>query len=278
MAKILLWNSIARRRRSISDTFYDNGLGTLRAYLEEHGHTVKMVDWARDDFFSRLSPGILTGPLRLIYQIIFSLPGEGGKKILGALTLPLQSLLSFIQDRRLKRHLLKLIVRIKTEEIKIAGVKLWYGEAFTYARYFIEELKRQAPDVLTVCGGYHTTLYEERLFKRSSFDFGITCEGEQPLAALLNIAGRYETIWDKTAAIESITDSARRGEIDNLIYRDGDQVAKTARKNLKVLSSKTIPKYSMDKNKVRIHVMVESLGCDWGKCNFPVMVQRSDCW
>ncbi|RKY36739.1 MAG: hypothetical protein DRP72_03780 [Candidatus Omnitrophota bacterium] len=53
MAHIVLWNSISKRRRSISDTFYDNGLATLKGYLEERGHTVEIVDWAKDDFFSK---------------------------------------------------------------------------------------------------------------------------------------------------------------------------------------------------------------------------------
>jgi hypothetical protein len=37
-----------------------------------------------------------------------------------------------------------------------------------------------------------------------------------------------------------------------------------------VHSTKSIPKYDLDENKVRIHVMVESLGCDWARCNFCV--------
>ncbi len=67
MIDLLLWNSIARRRRSISDTFYDNGLGTIKGYLEEKGFIVEVLDWARDDFFTSLSGGILTGWLRGLY-------------------------------------------------------------------------------------------------------------------------------------------------------------------------------------------------------------------
>ena len=71
MAKIILWNSIAKRRRSISDTFYDNGLGTLKTYLEDKGHKVELVDWARDDFFQSLSPLYLTLILKKLYSFLF---------------------------------------------------------------------------------------------------------------------------------------------------------------------------------------------------------------
>mgnify|MGYP001617596750 FL=1 len=72
MAKILLWNSIAKRRRSISDTFYDNGLATLKGYLEDKGHKVEVVDWARNDFFQSLSMFKLAHILRKIYLTFFN--------------------------------------------------------------------------------------------------------------------------------------------------------------------------------------------------------------
>jgi B12 binding domain/Radical SAM superfamily len=270
VARILLWNAIARRRRSISDTFYDNGLATLRGYLEDRGHAIEITDWARDDFFVRLSPYCLGVILRFLYGIIFKTRYLWLKKILGISAFPIQGLLSYIQGIRLKKHLSKLISYIIKENIKIVGVKLWYGEAFTYARYFVDELNKRAPDVLTICGGYHTTLYEEHLFKSSSFDLGVACEGEVPLEAVLNICDRYDFAWDKNGALNDVVESAKKGEIENLIYREAGQIHKTPRKNLSVQSSKTIPKYTINDNKVRIHVMVESLGCDWGKCNFCV--------
>ncbi len=270
MARILLWNAIARRRRSISDTFYDNGLATLRGYLQDKGHIIEVVDWARDDFFARLSPSCLGVSLRLLYRVIFKTRYSWLKKTIGIATFPMQAVLGYIQGIRLKKHMSKLISYIIKEGIKVVGVKLWYGEAFTYARYFIDELNRRAPEILTVCGGYHTTLYEEHLLKRSSFDLGVACEGEEPLEAILKICDHYDLAWDKKGVLDDVIASAKRGEIENLIYREADQVCKSQRKNLSARSSKTIPKYTINDDKVRIHVMVESLGCDWGKCNFCV--------
>jgi len=43
MATMILWNSMACRRRSMSDTVYDNGLATLDAALSDQGHTVTAV-------------------------------------------------------------------------------------------------------------------------------------------------------------------------------------------------------------------------------------------
>ena len=67
MAKLVLWNSVAKRRRSLSDTFYDNGLATLKGYLEDKGHVVEVIDWARDEFFSSLSTPFLSVPIRKMY-------------------------------------------------------------------------------------------------------------------------------------------------------------------------------------------------------------------
>jgi predicted ThiF/HesA family dinucleotide-utilizing enzyme len=66
---------------------------------------------------------------------------------------------------------------------------------------------------------------------------------------------------------------AEKGEIENLIYRKDGKILKTGRRQVTAHSSKSIPRYDTNENKVRIHVMVESLGCDWGKCFFCVHSQ-----
>lgn len=270
MGHILIWDSIAKRRRSISDTFYDNGLGTLKGYLEERGHTVEVIDWARNDFFQALSWLGLAKLLRNIYAILFEQQNPLLKKPLGILSVQLQEILSALQHMRLKRHLVRLAKDIKRRGIRIVGVKIWYGEAFTNAKYFVNLLRKIAPDAITIAGGYHVTLYEELILQASNFDLGVACEGEYALEVILQIADKYQKQWDRTKVLEEIAVFAEQGKIDNLIYRKGKNIYKTQRHHLKVHSSKTIPRYSLDENKVRIHVMVESLGCDWGMCHFCV--------
>lgn len=72
MANILLWNSLATRRRSASDTFFDNGLGVLRAHLEGEGHRVWLEDWATDRFYEALAVPVLARPLRRLYPLLLA--------------------------------------------------------------------------------------------------------------------------------------------------------------------------------------------------------------
>ncbi|MDD5729690.1 MAG: cobalamin-dependent protein [Candidatus Omnitrophica bacterium] len=270
MAEITLWNSVAKRRRSISDTFYDNGLATLKGYLEDKGHKVEVIDWARDDFYSSLSPWLLSKALRGIYSVMMRSKNKPVKTILGLLSFLLQAILNFIQELLLNKRLTELVRYLKDKKVRILGIKIWYGEAFTNAKNLVAFLQKEAPEIITIAGGYHVTLYEEHLLKSSCFDLGVVCEGEFALETILGVIEGYKEPWDKQKVLEKIIQEAEDGRIENLIYRKDDKIWKTKRKESTVHSSKHIPRYTINSQKVSIHVMVESLGCDWGKCNFCV--------
>lgn len=270
---IVLWNSIAKRRRSISDTFYDNGLATIKGYLEEKSKSIEIIDWARDDFFSLLSPPALTKCLRSIYSRILSTENKLTRKTLGLTSMLLQDILSALQEKRLKKHLRKLARELKNKNVRIFGVKIWYGEAFKNAKYLVGEIKKIAPQVITIAGGYHVSLYEEHLLENSNFDLAVACEGEFAIDEILNVACVYKDNWNKEKILDEIIKQAEEGKIENLLYRKAGKIYKTARRQITVHSSKSIPRYSLSENKVSIHVMVESLGCDWGHCNFCVHPQ-----
>ena len=270
MAHITLWNSVAKRRRSISDTFYDNGLATLKGYLEDKGHSVMVIDWARDDFFSLLTPLWLAKWLRGLYTTMQSCQNTLAKNCLGFCSIQLQELLSTIQEIRIKKKMRELACQIKQSNTRIFGVKLWYGEAFANAKYLVNAIRKIAPDIITIAGGYHVTLYEEHLLANSNFDLGVVCEGEFTLEKILQLIDTQTGTWDKPKVLTDITVLAEKGEFENLIYRKKNAIHKSERKQITSHSLKSIPKYNLNENKVRIHVMVESLGCDWGKCHFCV--------
>jgi len=273
MAKILIWNSIAKRRRSLSDTFYDNGIGTIKGYLEDRGHEVEVVDWANGAFFQSLSPMFMAKLLRRIYSVMIKQKDKRIRKLLGMLSLMLQEAMGVVQEARLKKHIKDLVSRIRREKIRLVGVKIWYGDAFKNAKYLAKELKRVSPETLVIAGGYHVTLYEENILKFSDFDLGVACEGEFALEEILKIAGKYGNDWRKDEVLQEIIKLAEDAKIENLIYRKGSDIHKTKRKYDLENTVKTIPRYDISENKVRIHVMVESLGCTWGKCNFCVHPQ-----
>ncbi len=57
--------------------------------------------------------------------------------------------------------------------------------------------------------------------------------------------------------------------IENTLWRNGADIA-MAPKRAVMIEQKAIPSYGVAPGKVRIHVIVESRGCPWGKCNFCV--------
>ncbi|HTY44623.1 MAG TPA: cobalamin-dependent protein [Patescibacteria group bacterium] len=273
MAEIVLWNSVAARRRSISDTFYDNGLATIKGHLEDKGHQVEIIDWARDDFFESLSPAWLTGLIRKIYSRMMKTKNGAGRKVLGLISMQLQAYLDSIQQRRLRAKLKQLAIELRNRRVNILGIKIWYGHAFTNAKLLVKLVKEVAPGILTVAGGYHVTLYEEHVLEASDFDLAVACEGEFALAQILNVVQIHSKYWAKHRALQDIVKLAEQGKIENLIYRKYGKICKTPRRQVSVHSSKSIPRYLINENKVSIHVMVESLGCDWGKCHFCVHSQ-----
>lgn len=270
MAKIVLWNSVAKRRRSLSDTFYDNGLATLKGYLEDKNHTVEVIDWARDDFFTMLTVPFLARGIRNIYSAMAHSPNKFTRRWLGIISICLQELHAVIQEIRIKKQLTQLARKLKNDPARLFGVKLWYGEAFKNAKNLIRAVKKAAPEIITIAGGYHTTLYEEYLLENSGFDLGVVCEGEFTLEKILALIDQNKENWNKRKVLGAIIDAAEKGEIENLLYRKNGKVYKTKRRHITGHSLKSIPAYTLNENKVRIHVMVESLGCDWGKCHFCV--------
>ena len=59
MAEIWIWNSMARRRRSASDTFEENGIQIIKNFLSSVGHEVQVIDWATTEGYNTLSPHFL---------------------------------------------------------------------------------------------------------------------------------------------------------------------------------------------------------------------------
>jgi len=72
MVDLILWNSIATRRRSPSDAFLDNGLGMLKTYLEKQGFKVEVIDWARSSQWEKITPTILARINHFLASVVLS--------------------------------------------------------------------------------------------------------------------------------------------------------------------------------------------------------------
>jgi pyruvate-formate lyase-activating enzyme len=268
MGKILLWNSVATRRRSAGDTFLDNGLGRLKAYLESRGHEVILEDWATNSFYSNLALPLVARPLRALYKLLLFPRGNdlpaALAKLIGAFTVGIQEIQAFAQRRRVKSRLKHLARRVARQKIPVVGIKLWYGEAFLWAKYLVKLLQEAAPEAITIAGGYHATLYEEDILRFSPFDVAVRGEGEYALFEILSIMDRM-TGRRKKEMLEEIASK----HVENTLWRNGGNIG-VAPKRPVMHIEKVIPSYGEVPGKIRIHVIVESVGCAWGKCNFCV--------
>jgi len=183
----------------------------------------------------------------------------------------IQELVSFVRVHRMKHHLKDFARSAVSSGVRIFGIKVWYGEAFVLSDWLVRYLKKKDPSILVIAGGFHATLYEEDFLKNSSFDLGIISEGERPLEIIMGIADEMSGRWDKDTALRLISEMAGKGELKNIVYRDNGAI-KVSERYTPLMDKKAFPKYDAEniEGKLRIHVLLDSLGCPWGKCNFCV--------
>lgn len=271
MAKILLWNSMAARKRSPMDGFLENGLTTLKGFLEKNGHTAEIIDWQKNEFYTKLCPKPLLFLNRKSTEAIFYL-GKKNKiyaKIYFPIFTLIQETVSFFLKRRMERELKKLGDYLISSGTKVLGVKVWYGEAFLFSNFLAKYVKEKDPSVIIIAGGFHVTLYEEDFLRNSVFDFGIVSDGEKPMKIILDIIDKNVKNWDKNRVLSQIKNAINRGELKNIVYRNNSKIKLTER-YLPDMEEKSIPKYdsgTLD-GKLKIHIILDASGCPWGKCNF----------
>ncbi|MBU4070214.1 MAG: cobalamin-dependent protein [Nanoarchaeota archaeon] len=272
MTDIILWNSLASRRRSVSDCFKENGLAQIKTYLEINNYDVQLIDWAIPSFYNKLSPDFLTKINREIISYLFENMEKNNEnfkiKLIGIFNLFIQGILTYIQKKRMNYFLNELAKKIAKENILAFGVKVWYGEAFYWANKLIEKINKLNPEIITIAGGYHPTIYEDDFLKYSKFDLAVVTQGEYVLKKILDIIKTNKNKSKNKILIE-ISKKAEDGNLKNLIYRDNDLIKKTG-KMLPNIKNNVIPDYRENDGKMNVHVMVESYGCDYGKCNFCV--------
>lgn len=261
---VLIVNSFTPRRRSLSDVFLDNGTGMLRAHLEARGFRVAIEDRSTIPGFAAFSPAWMTGGLRrLAVRLAGLAPERRPSRVESLVFLGLQEALSIVQRRRMRKYVQSIVERVRRERIPVVGVKVWYGEAFTWSKGLVTALRRACPDVITVAGGPHANLYnhEGLILRHSNFDLAIYGEGEHALAGLLSATRIGTDRADRLARIRAL-------DLPNLIWRDDAQLAVNP-PEAGDIHTKPIPLYGDSVNlKARVHTIIDALGCDYNKCSF----------
>lgn len=270
MADLILWNSIATRRRSPGDDFLDNGLAILKAYITRQGFSVEVVDWARSGQWEKMTPRILARINSCLAYWLLSgrestkKRNRPDKRLAGLLFILSQDFMSAVQKWRQKKMIRKLAGYVCNSGCRVVGIKTWYGETFRSARYFASCLRKIAPEVLIVAGGPHASTYREAVLEDGLFDIAVAGEGERALAGILALARQTENKRDLLKAIDR---QASLGQLKNVIYSSNGAI-KSIPVETSNVNAKVVPDYDNFQGKTLIHVIVESLGCPWGKCNF----------
>jgi radical SAM superfamily enzyme YgiQ (UPF0313 family) len=275
VAEIWLFNSIAKRRRSAGDCFLENGLAALRAHLLGEGHDVRVIDWATESAYAEITPHTLARLNRAIAAqlIAWKRGGRSGMlfKLLFAVSLFTQKLEDRVLSRRMDLRLRKLAGEVAAQGLKLFGVKVWYGEAFEWSEKLCQYVHAASPETVVIAGGHQPTLYEEEFLKRTSFDLAVISQGELPMTRLLKLVDEMSSADDfsREAFVTRAARLAEAGELKNVMYRADGEVKRTERYE-RLNGGVHQPVYDADSGKVGIHVVIESLGCTWGKCSFCV--------
>jgi len=269
---LILFNAIAKRRRSPSDTFLDNSLGILKTYIEEQGFRVEVTDWACTDCWEEITPKYLVGINRFFTVVLLNSSNQKDmlKKVITKFLLPFflisQELTSAAQSLALEKKINLFVKSLGESGCKVLGIKTWYGDSFLTAKTLAKIVKENSPEVLIVAGGPHPSIYREEILEDSGFDIAIVGEGEKALTVILALARQSNT---KEELLKKIAYETSQGNLKNIIYRNGGEIT-ASNTDTDDANKKVIPSYNNFNGKTLIHVVVDSIGCPWGKCNFCV--------
>jgi hypothetical protein len=181
-----------------------------------------------------------------------------------------QKVLSTIQHKRMLKRLRSIAKEVAKAELKIFGIKIWYGEAFTYSKMLTAFINKYSPKTIVIGGGYHATLYEEDILKYSNLDLAVAGNGEDTLKQLLEfVQSDYTHDISKKEFLSLLKKNQELNPLPGLISRNGNEIEFNSREVNRPIQT-IIPKYEEESGKTKVHILLESIGCPWNACNFCV--------
>lgn len=263
--EILIVNSFTPRRRSLSDVFLDNGVALLRGHLQSRGFRAVFEDPTTIRGFDRFSSPWLSRPLRYITLAVLDPGGGEGlrSRLKGAVFLALQRALNAVQRRKARRYIDSIVERVAREGIPAVGVKVWYGDAFSWSKDLVRALNLACPETITIAGGPHANLFNHDglILKHSGFDVAVYGEGEYALASILEELRKGKT---RAERLRLVAEAA----IPGVVWRDGGLVRVNPPFESRAVV-KSLPDYAdAMEDKARVHTIIDALGCDYNLCTF----------
>lgn len=260
--EILLVNSYAPRQRVASDTALENSLAILRTYLEGKGISAEIID---DQRIFSLENGIPYWCRRLLKIVTgLQLRFYKNKIVCGMLLLAAWPLHAFALHRRSRYmygSIQRIVDRLKVRRIPFFGIKLWYGDAYSWSSDLAAAVRRQCPETIIVVGGPQVKVYGESVLDDTDFDLAVMGQGEEILEKLINLYRQYpvrKAFFDRVQAVYG----------GRLIATGGFSGDKSA--VVRQLAAQTIPIYRDTdlEGKILFHTIVDGVGCSWNKCHF----------
>ncbi|HWR06937.1 B12-binding domain-containing radical SAM protein [Sporomusa sp.] len=259
---ILLINSYAPRQRVVSDAALENSLVILRTYLESKGIQAEIID---DQRVTTLENGVPQWCLQLLKVMTRLLMKTYRLKPVAAGLLlaawPLQAYALQCRREYLRNRLRDIAVDLKNRHIPIVGLKLWYGEAYTWCRELATEIRRHSPETVIIAGGPQVKVYGDFVLSHSEFDLAIMGPGEEILEKIITL---YRQTQSKSVFLEQVHE-----QLGGRLLKTGG-FAGNQNDVIRGLAAQTIPNYhnaDLD-DKILFHTIVDGVGCSWNNCNF----------
>ncbi|KPK96211.1 hypothetical protein AMJ80_01225 [bacterium SM23_31] len=258
----LIWNSVSPGKRSLTDTFIENSIGTFVNNCRKAGFNVIVEDWANLSFYKDISPNALTRINRFLYKrLLFKRKQNILTKYTGSTASANQRLIEIYLNFTMHRRLKCVAKRIAREKIPFLVIKVRNGDAFKWSKELVKKVNKYCPETVTIAGGAHPSIYQEDFLRHSNFDLAVVSESEHTLLDILSITYNKKTKEDIIAAIKR---AAEHELSNNLLYRDNGIIKRSVSENIETFN-KEIPEYSYSNSKVKIHVLTDSPGCSCGK-------------
>lgn len=259
---ILLVNSVAPRQRIASDAALENGLAILRTYLESKGCLVEIVD---DQRITSVEDGVPQWCLDLLRNMINLQMKIYNRKlkflwfIVMLLTWPVQALSLYYRKVYTRSRIDDIIKTIKDKDIEFLGVKVWYGDAFSWSNLLAARVREHCPNTVIIAGGPHVKVYGEDLLLNSDFDLAIMGPGEKVLEEMIVLRRQVKDKKEFLDAFQNGNDSSKL--IKTGVYNENESIGD---------KYFTIPHYRpVDlEGKIYFHTLVDGFGCSWNRCSF----------
>ena len=258
---LLLINSFAPRQRIASDAALENGLALIRTFLETKGFKITVIDEQRLSNTEQGVPQWCSQFLRLLVNL--QVKYYNSLKHLTLLFLltawPFQSLSLFLRKKYMDRLIDKISQYVLANSVPIVGIKLWYGDAYSWSLELAKKIKQQSPNTIIIAGGPQVKVYGKKVLEEAVFDLAIMGPGEYILEELLNIFNSTKTKIDFLK------------KVSNEITQDRLIITGSYSKDTNYMFPNFIPPQYREEDlndKILFHTLVDGVGCTWNKCNF----------